>query len=112
MNPTPKRVSPIHAPNSYILPERPEGAPDAVLDSFRQTQFLLGGELKLFAEAMNLQLQVLRDAYPSQYRTLRLAAIVGLWSRAYQALADAALLFTRASYSTPLALIRSAAELI
>jgi hypothetical protein len=112
VNTAPKRVSPIHAPDSYLLPERPEGASDSVLDAFRQTQFVLGGELKLFAEAMNLQLQVMRDAYPSQYRTLKLAAIAGLWSRAYQCLADATLLLTRASYSTPLALIRSAAELM
>src|SRR5205807_4308872 len=106
MNPAPKRVSPIHVPDEYRLPERPEAASDSLLDGYRQTQFLLGGELRLFAEAMNLQLQVMRDAYPSQYRTLELAGIAAPWSRAYQCLADATFILMRASYGSALPLLR------
>jgi len=106
----PKRVSPIHAPESYGLPARPDGAPDAAVDAYRQTQFLLGSDLALFAEAMNLQLRLMQDAYPSQYRTTTFAAIAGLWSRVYAYLADAASLLTRGSYASTLPLIRAAAE--
>jgi hypothetical protein len=110
LNQQPKRVSPIHAPEQYGLPGRPDGAPDSVLDAYRQTQFLLGSDLSLFAEAMNLQLRLMRDSYPSQYRTLVLAAVIGLWSRIFQYLGDGVLLLTRGSYPSTLPLIRAAAE--
>lgn len=112
MNTIPKRVSPIHVPDEYRLPERPESPIDSVLDAFRQTQFVLGSELRLFAEEMNLQLQIMRDAYPSQYRTLALAGIAGVWSRAYQCLADAAMLLTHASYGASLPMLQSTLEMI
>jgi len=105
-----KRVSPIHAPEQYVLPGRPEGAPDSVLDAYRQTQFLLGTDLSLFGDALNLQLRLMHDAYPTQYRTLVFGAIAGLWSRTFQYLGDALLLLTRGSYPSALPLIRAAAE--
>ncbi len=46
------RVSSIPAPDSYILPGRPDDA--ARHDAYRQTQFLLGNDLDLFSQAMNL----------------------------------------------------------
>jgi len=108
----PQRVSPIRPPEEYTLPSRPDGAPDTVLDAYRQTHFLLGGDLKLFAEAMNLQLRLLKDAYPSRYRTHALAALTGLWSRAYLCLGDAVLLTGRGSYPSALPLIRTTCEFI
>lgn len=112
MNRPPQRVSPIQSPDAYRLPARPENAPDQVLDAFRQTHFLLGGDLTLFAEAMDLQLRLVKDAYPSKYRTHALAAIAGLWSRAYFYLADSMLLATRGSYISTLPLVRAACEAI
>ena len=108
----PQRVSPIHAPEDYVLPGRPAGAAAPVIDAHRQTQFLLGVDLDLFAEAMNLQLRLLRDAYPSRYRSHALAAIVALWSRAYFYLGDALVLVTRGSYPSTLPLVRAACEVI
>lgn len=112
MNLPPQRVSPIHSPELYALPARPEGAPDAVMDAFRQSGFLLGGELRLFAETMNLQLAIVRDSYPSKFRTHALAALIGLWSRAYSYLADTVLALTRGSYASTLPLLRAACEVI
>jgi hypothetical protein len=91
---------------------RPEGASPAVLDAYRQTQFLLGEDLTLFAEAMNLQLGLIKDSYPSRYRSHALAAITGLWSRAYFYLTDALLLACRGSYISAIPLVRSACEAI
>ncbi len=109
-NVPPQRVSAIAAPQAYTLPGRPEAAAAAALDAYRQTQFLLGGDLELLAEAMNLQLGLLADAHASRYRTHDLAAIVALWSRVYMYLADAAVLVTRGAYASTLPLVRAACE--
>lgn len=112
MNIPPQRVSPIQSPDEYVLPRRPEGAPAHLLDAFRQTQFLLGTDLSLFAEAMNLQLRLVKDAYPSKYRTHLLAGMTAMWSRVYFALGDALLLAMRGSYPSTLPLVRAVCELI
>ena len=107
-----QRVSPIASPDAYVLPTRPEGALPVVLDVYRQTQFVLGGELALFAEALNLQLGLLKDSYPAKYRTHAVAAVTGLWSRSYSYLSDAMLLTTRGSYAGTVPLVRAACEAI
>ena len=112
MNLPTQRVSPIQSPDKYVLPGRPDGDSAAVADSFRQARFLLGGDLDLFASALNLQLRLVKDAYPSRYRSHALAAIMALWSRAYTSLADGMLLATRGSYAASLPLVRAACELI
>ncbi|HEY8172486.1 MAG TPA: hypothetical protein VIH21_05315 [Dehalococcoidia bacterium] len=112
--PTPgQRVSGILFPSEYILPGKPDAtAPATLQDTFRQTGFVLTKDLRLFAEGMNLQLQVLNDSSHSRYRTPAYAAIVGTWSRAHAALADACALITRGSYASVPNLVRSACELI
>lgn len=111
-NVPPQRVSPISTPDEYVLPGRPEGASAAALDAYRQTQFLLGADLELFAAAMNLQLRLVKDAYPSKHRTHALAAMMALWSRAYAYLTDGLLLVSRGSYASILPLARTASEVI
>ena len=61
---------------------------------------------------MNLQLRLVKDAYPSKYRTHTLAGITAMWSRVYFALGDALLLALRGSYPSTLPLVRAACELI
>ena len=111
MNIPPQRVSSVPFPDSYRLPTKAE-AGEAGADAFRQTQFVLGDDLALFEEAMNLQLQVMRDSSHSRFRTHSYAAIVALWSRAYLYLADLALLAVRGSYASAAPLARTAAEVI
>lgn len=112
--PTPgQRVSAIALPPEYRLPGKPDDHAGAtVQDTYRQTQFVLGADLRLFAEGMGLQLGILDDSSHSRYRTHAYAAVVGTWSRAYSALADACLLVTRGSYASAPNLVRSACELI
>jgi len=108
--PTPgQRVSGIDFPASYSLPSKPE---PAVADTFRQTSFVLGDDLRLFAEGMTLQLDILNASSHSRFRTHPYAAVVGLWSRSYAALADALLLVTRGSYATVPNVVRTACELL
>ena len=110
-----QRVARIRPPQTYALPSRPpESAGEAAQDAYRQTRFLLSNDLDVFAEAMELQLKLVADANPStssKYRTLELAAISALWSRAYAGLADAMLLVSRGSYASSLPLISPAVEL-
>jgi hypothetical protein len=112
--PTPgQRVSGIAFPQAYRLPGRPgDDAPLDVQDAFRQTSFVLGADMRLIAEGMSLQLRILNDSGHSRYRTHTFAAVVGAWSRAYAAMADACLLVTRGSYATAPNVVRSACELI
>ncbi len=113
-HPTPgQRVSGIAFPEDYALPTKPDDSAGVVAqDAYRQTQFVLGGDLRLFAEGMRLQLRMLNDSSHSKYRTHVYAAVVSSWSRAYTAMADACLLVTRGSYASAPNLVRSACELI
>lgn len=113
-HPTPgQRVSAVPLPDAYALPGKPdETAGGVVADAYRQTHFVLGADLRLFAEGMNLQLRVLHDSAHSKYRTHVYGAVVGAWSRAYIAMADACLLVARGSYASVPNLVRSACELI
>jgi len=111
--PTPgQRVSAIPFPERFELPSKPDAsAPPAALDAYRQTSFVLGEDLRLLSDGMNLQLRVVSDSSHSRYRTHVYAAVMGMWSRAYAAIADAALLITRGSYASVPNLVRSACEL-
>jgi hypothetical protein len=112
--PTPvQRVSGIDFPQEYRLPAKPDASsPAAVHDAHRQTQFVLGNDLRLFAEGMALQLRILNDSAHSRYRTHVYAAVIGNWSRAYGAMSDACALVVRGSYRSVPNLVRSACELI
>ncbi len=111
-NVPPQRVSAIAAPDAYQLPVRPEGAPASVQDAFRQTQFVLGADLEVFAQAMELQLRLLKDAAHSRYRTQELAALTGLWSRAFLYLQDAMIMSCRGSYVSAIPAVRASAEVV
>jgi len=106
-----QRVSAVPLPGRYDLPGRPDASP-AAQDAHRQTTFLLGDDLRLFAEGMELQLRILRDASPSSFRTHPYAALAGLWSRTFSALADTCLLATRGSYASCPTLVRAACEYV
>ena len=107
-----QRVSAIPFPERYGLPARPADASAQVQDAYRQTAFLLGEDLLLFSEGMELQLRIVRDASHSAFRKHPYAALMGLWSRTFLALADGCLLATRGSYASCPALVRSACEYI
>src|SRR5947209_4437179 len=106
------RVAPVVFPERWDPPGKPDPASAPIVDAFRQTQFQLGGDLRLLSEGMNLQLQVVKDSYPSHYRTLPLAVMTMYWSRAFLALSDTAVALSRGSYASGPLLIRGACEAI
>lgn len=107
-----QRVSSIPFPERYDLPAKAADASAQVQDAYRQTSFLLGEDLRLFSEGMELQLRIVRDASHSAFRKHPYAALIGLWSRTFLALADGCLLATRGSYASCPALVRSACEYV
>jgi hypothetical protein len=105
------RVSPVVSPDRWDVPGKPpDDALPTIQDAYRQTQFQLGGDLRLLHEGTNLQLRIVRDSSPSKFRTYPLAAGLLLWSRAFLALSDAATAVTRASYGSAAPLVRMACE--
>lgn len=105
-----QRVSGVIFPETWDPPGRPEGASPVVQDAYRQTQFQLGGDLRLLHEGMNLQLRIVKDSQPSKYRTHALAAAVMLWSRAFLGMSDTVTLVTRGSYASCPSVVRTACE--
>jgi len=97
-------------PDRYALPSRPSAAQPAMQDAFRQTQFLLSGELELFEKMMNLQLQIV--AANSRLRTVEASALFSFWSRAFAHEADACTLMTLGSYSAAPPLVRAACDCV
>jgi hypothetical protein len=107
------RVAAVVLPDEYEWPPPPsESSPPIVQDTYRQTKFLLSGEINLLVTAMDLQLRIQRDSHHSKFRTHALAALTIFWSRAYAALRDGATLLAAGAYASIPQLIRSAAECI
>ena len=104
------RVSLAAFPERYVLPSRPSAAPPAALDAYRQTQFLLGGDLAVFEQAMNLQLDAV--AANARARSPEAAALLTFWSRAFSHLADACTLMAGGAYVSCAPLLRSACDCI
>ncbi|MDO8614317.1 MAG: hypothetical protein Q7T33_01095 [Dehalococcoidia bacterium] len=97
-------------PDHYTLPSRPSAAPPSVADAHRQTQFLLGADLAVFEQAMNLQLGIV--AANARLRTPEAAAMLALWSRVFSHLADACTLMCLGSYVSSPPLLRAACDCI
>lgn len=97
-------------PDRYALPPRPASGPPSALDAHRQTSFLMGGDLTVFEQAMNLQLRIV--AANAKLRGEKAAALFSLWSRAYSALADTCALMSGGSYASCPPLLRTACDCI
>jgi hypothetical protein len=106
------RMAPPVVAERWDPPAKPDGSLPSIADAYRQTQFQLGGDLRLLAEAMNLQLQAVRESSGSRNRTLRMAVTMMYWSRAFLSLSEAATALTRGAYPVCPLLVRGACEAI
>lgn len=106
-----QRVSPFSFPEAYELPDRPE-KPSAATNAWRQTQFSLKGDLSLLKRGMELQLALVRAAYPARKRSLTMSAVLSFWSRAWMAEGEVIGLASRGSYASAFPLLRAAADAI
>ena len=103
-----QRVAPFTFPRLYQSPLKQPAAPPV----HREVRFLLGEELALFEQGMNLELRIVADSRAGRYRTHGLAALLGLWSRAFACRAEACSLLTRGGYVSCPPLLRTACDCI
>jgi hypothetical protein len=110
----PQRVSGMRVPaeGEWSLPGKPEGLTPTAEDAWRQSSFLLGDDLRLLDTNLRLQLRLAATGYEPRARTMRMAALASLWSRAFSSTADAASLYRRGAYQGALPLVRQAVEFI
>ena len=108
----PQRVSGMRVPEQWSLPGRPEGLAPAAEDSWRQSGFLAGEELRLIEQGLGLQLRLAAGGRTVSARTMTMAALASLWSRAFSSVSDATTLVRQGSYQGALPLIRQAVEMV
>ena len=106
----PQRVSGMRVPNSWALPGKPEGLTAAADDAWRQTGFVLGDDLRLLEAGLDAQARFAATGYAPAARTMTMAALASLWSRAFLCASDAASLVRRGAYQSAVALVRQAVE--
>jgi hypothetical protein len=82
----------------------------ASVEAHKQARFLLGDDLDLFEQAMNLQLAIVAEN--RKVRSTAAGAILSLWSRAFTLLADTCALVCSGSYASCPPLLRTALDCI
>jgi hypothetical protein len=102
------RIAPFTFPKLYQSPLRQPAAPAV----HRELRFLLGEELALFERGMNLELRIVADSRSSRHRTHGLAALLGLWSRAFACKADTCSLLAAGRHVSCPPLLRTACDCI
>ena len=106
----PQRVSGMRVPDSWTLPGKPEALSDAAEDAWRQTGFVLGDDLRLLEAGLDVQARFAASGYTPAARTMTMAALASLWSRAFLCTSDAAALVRRGAYQSAVPLVRQAIE--
>ncbi len=108
----PQRVSGMRVPEGWTLPGKPDGLSDDATDAWRQSGFVLADDLRLLAASLDLQARMAASGRTPTARSMTMAAIASLWSRAFSTTSDAAGLVRRGSYQSALPLVRQAVELV
>ncbi len=106
----PQRVSGMRVPEGWSLPGKPADLTPAADDAWRQSGFVLGEELRLIEGGLDLQARLAAHGYTPTARTMTMAALASLWSRALLSCSDAATLVRRGAYQSAVPLIRQAVE--
>jgi hypothetical protein len=108
----PQRVSGMRVPDGWTLPGKPDGLGGDAEDAWRQSGFVLADDLRLIATNLDLQTRMAAAGRTPAARTMTMAAIASLWSRALTSTSDAAGLVRRGAYQSAVPLVRQAVELV
>jgi hypothetical protein len=104
------RVSPPRIfPQATGAAKPPMGAAGSA-DAYRQTAFVLGGDVDLALEGLNLEGGIADASSGAKHRTQEMASALGLWSRAWLCRLEALHALQWGNYAAALPLIRSAAD--
>jgi hypothetical protein len=89
-------------------PRPPGGSPSA--DAHRQTAFILGSEVDLVLQSLELEAAVASASAAPKYRKQVMVAALGLWSRSWLARQQALHALEWGNYASAIPLVRSAAD--
>lgn len=102
---SPPRVSPV----ATRAPKPPTGAGESA-DAYRQTTFVLGEEVELLLDGLNLEGAIAEASSAAKYRTQPMAAALGPWSRSWLSRLQALHAVEWGNYSAAVTLVRAAAD--
>ncbi len=108
----PQRVSGMRVPDGWTAPGKPDALSDDAEDAWRQSGFVLADDLRLIAASLDLQARMVAAGRTPAARTMTMAAIASLWSRALTTTSDAGGLVRRGAYQSAVPLVRQAVELV
>jgi len=102
---SPPRISPV----ATRAPKPPADASGSA-DAYRQTTFVLSGEVESVLEGLNLEGAIADASSGSKFRTQKMVAALGLWSRAWLSRLEALHALEWGNYVAAIALVRAAAD--
>lgn len=102
---SPPRVSPL-ATRASRPPLEAAGSADA----YRQTSFVLGEEVELVIDGLNLEGAIAEASSGAKYRKQQMVAALGLWSRAWLSRLEALHAVEWGNYAAAVTLVRAAAD--
>ncbi len=107
---SPQRVSGMKILEHLKLPTEPVYSDPASSDSWRQTGFNLGTDLRLIQSGLDISLEAVSSGYRPQSRSMVMAGYASQWSRSLLSAADAVLLIRSGSYQSAMSVIRQSVE--
>ena len=102
---SPPRISPV-ATRAAKPPAEASGSADA----HRQTAFVLNDDVEMVLAGLNLEGAIAEASSGSKFRTQKMAAALGLWSRSWLSRLEALHALEWGNYVASIALVRAAAD--
>jgi len=104
------RVSPPRISPQASRSGKPPMAVAGSADAYRQSSFVLGGDLDLLLQGLELEGSLAEAASGAKYRNQRVASALGLWSRAWLNRQQALHAAEWGNYAAAVPLVRAAAD--
>lgn len=104
------RVSPPKVFPVATAAPRPSLEAGGSADAFRQTAFVLEGDVQLVLDGLNAEGRAAEASSGSKHRTQQLASALGLWSRAWLSRLQALHALQWGNYAAAITLVRAAAD--
>lgn len=104
------RVSPPRISPAGTRAAKPPVEASGSADAYRQTTFVLGGEVETVLDGLNLEGAVAEASSGAKFRSQKMVAALGLWSRGWLSRLEALHALEWGNYVAAIALVRAAAD--
>jgi hypothetical protein len=104
------RVSPPRVFPEVTGAAKPPAGAGGSVDAYRQTSFVLDGEVAALLRGMDLEAAIAAASSDAKHRTQLMVAALGLWSRAWLARQQALHAVQWGNYAAAIPLVRAAAD--